>query len=410
MIAHPKRRILYLINSMEGGGAESQVAVHLRLLRREKFEVELALCRKVGIYLADLPEDVEVHELSNRRPLKTAWRVRSLRRIVDEGRFDAVVSNLWYCDLLSLLENAGRRNPVPRVCVIHSDHRRLLTDLKRDLRWSARMRLRLAHKLYHRAAKVLFLTEGNARYLCAAASIRRERAVVLPHSVDVSELQERARAEPPPEWPGDGLRLLAAGRLTHPKGFDNLLRVFATARKRGLRASLLIIGDGPDRRNLEVLSERLGITDHVALPGFVSNPHAAYRAADLVLNSSRLEGFCMVILEALAQGKPVLATDCPSGPGEILRDGAGVLVPTDDWDAFTDALLRLASSEQERQELGERALQRAHQYAHGAIMPRFEQLLLDLPARDGQSAPAEHRTAPGPISERPSANAPVSGR
>ena len=137
------------------------------------------------------------------------------KRIVDEGRFDAVVSNLWYCDLLSLLENAGRKDPVPRVCVIHSDHRRLLTDLKYDLRWSARMRLRLAHKLYPRADKVLFLTEGNARYLCEAASITRERAVVLPHSVDVDELQDRARADPPPAWPSGGLRLLASLHRIH---------------------------------------------------------------------------------------------------------------------------------------------------------------------------------------------------
>jgi glycosyltransferase involved in cell wall biosynthesis len=124
--------------------------------------------------------------------------------------------------------------------------------------------------------------------------------------------------------------VLAVGRLTYQKDFSTLLRAFATVREK-MDARLVILGDGPDRRNLESLATKLDIENHVDFPGYVDNPYPYLKRADLFVLSSRYEGLPNVLIEAQICGAPIVSTDCPTGPDEILMKGrAGVLVPVGD--------------------------------------------------------------------------------
>jgi glycosyltransferase involved in cell wall biosynthesis len=135
---------------------------------------------------------------------------------------------------------------------------------------------------------------------------------------------------------------MGMGRLTYQKGFDVLLRAHAALRQRGLHHHLVILGEGPDRPALEGLARELGIEGTTFLPGFVSDPFAALRASRVFALSSRYEGFGMVLAEAMALGVPVVTSDCPSGPGDIVEAGrSGRLVPVDDVDALADAVAPL---------------------------------------------------------------------
>jgi glycosyltransferase involved in cell wall biosynthesis len=132
--------------------------------------------------------------------------------------------------------------------------------------------------------------------------------------------------------------VLGVGELGARKDFATLIRAVARVRERR-RCRLLIIGRGRQRDALLALGNELGFGDDLALPGFVENPYAYMRAADVFVSSSRYEGFANVVAEALAAGVPVVSTDCPSGPREILENGKyGRLVPVGDDAAMATAI------------------------------------------------------------------------
>lgn len=149
-------------------------------------------------------------------------------------------------------------------------------------------------------------------------------------------------------------KVIAIGTLKSAKRFDRLLQAFVRLQQRDAR--LLILGEGTERENLETLARRLAISDRVSMPGFVKNPSRFLRAANLFVLSSDYEGLPTVLIEALEQGLPVVSTDCPSGPREILEDGRyGTLVPVGDVDALAKAMEDALVREHDREALKRRA-------------------------------------------------------
>lgn len=160
--------------------------------------------------------------------------------------------------------------------------------------------------------------------------LARSRTAVVTNGVDV-EAVRRAASAPDVEVP-PGTLVIACGRLTRQKGFDVLLRAHARALREGAPPhELVILGDGPDRAALGRLADALGVSGSVHFAGFVANPHAVVVRASLFVLSSRWEGYGLVVAEALCVGTPVIATDCVSGPREILDGGRfGRLVAVED--------------------------------------------------------------------------------
>ncbi len=137
---------------------------------------------------------------------------------------------------------------------------------------------------------------------------------------------------------------IAVGRLSKQKGFDTLVKAFAIYLK-SRDATLLILGDGQERLALEALAKKEGLTDYLVMPGFVNNPHKFVMAADVFVLSSRYEGLPNVLIEALALRTPVVATNCKSGPTEILGNGRwGKLVGVDNVNEMSKALLSLVNN------------------------------------------------------------------
>ena len=382
-----RRRILYFIPSLRGGGAERQVAEHLARLPRHHFRLDLALCHGDGIYLERLPPDVDVRVLPAGEGWAAPRRVRHLRRLLRKRRYDALVSHIWYCDFLSLLADLTTPQKVPRICFVHSDYRRLLGDLGSTILWRNRIALHLTQRLYRRAHRVVFLTEATRREICRRTGLPEERTTVIPNGVDPARLRALARDGEPLPWPGSGLRIVAVGRLAPEKGYDLLLEALARIRDRGLEASLLILGEGPERSRLERMIEGMRLGNRASLPGFVRNPFPTIRHAEMAVLSSRWEGLPNAILEAMALGTPVLSADCPSGPRTLREEGAGVLVPPDDVEGLAEGLARLIQSVEERSRLSRRGLMRVRDYDWRVIVPRLKELLRSVPCREAPSRP-----------------------
>jgi glycosyltransferase involved in cell wall biosynthesis len=206
---------------------------------------------------------------------------------------------------------------------------------------------RLARRFYPWADEIVAVSEGAADDLVRAIGIDEHRVTVVPNPIVTPELRTMAAEPLDDPWfaDGGGPVALAVGRFTQQKDFPTLLRAVAAARARR-PVRLLILGDGPERVRLEALVSELGLEDAVRLPGWVVNPYPYMARADVFVLSSRWEGLPSVLIEALFCGAPVVATDCPSGPMEILEAGRhGVLVPVGDVGALADGIVRAVTGE-----------------------------------------------------------------
>jgi len=202
--------------------------------------------------------------------------------------------------------------------------------------WYLRMRM-----LYPSADAVVAVSRGVADDLEKKAGLASSLLRIIPNPVITPELISMSQERLDHPWLQEGSVpvLLGVGRLTRQKDFFTLLRAFALVKK-NRPCRLFILGEGQDRPALESMAQELGIRDHVAMPGFVQNPYAYMSRATLFVLSSRWEGSPNVLTEALALGTPVVSTDCPSGPKEILDHGRfGPLVPMGDAEAMAHAVL-----------------------------------------------------------------------
>jgi glycosyltransferase involved in cell wall biosynthesis len=200
---------------------------------------------------------------------------------------------------------------------------------------------RLIRWAYPRADAVVAVSQGVASDLVEVCGIAASHVHVLNNPVVTPETA-RMRSEPVDHpWLRDPTLpvVLAVGRLVPQKDFGTLLEAFALAR-RSRAARLVILGEGPLRAELEATVRRLDVAADVDLPGFCANPYAAMAAADVFVLSSAWEGSPGVLIEAMSCGTPVLSTDCPSGPRQILDGGRwGRLVPVGDAQAMANGLV-----------------------------------------------------------------------
>jgi glycosyltransferase involved in cell wall biosynthesis len=190
-----------------------------------------------------------------------------------------------------------------------------------------------------------------------------------------------ARQGPPHLWVAGGgpPSILGIGRLVPQKDFATLLRAFALVRAHR-PARLVVLGEGPERDRLMLLSRELGIENDLLLPGFVTNPFAWLEGASLFVLSSAWEGLPTALVEALACGTPVVATDCPHGPRDVLEDGdLGPLVPVGDSGKMADAMRRVLDAPTCRSRL----LERAAAFNEDRAVEAYRQILAGEPKRWG---------------------------
>jgi glycosyltransferase involved in cell wall biosynthesis len=365
--------VLFFTSSLGGGGAEKHLVRIANHLDRERFRVSVAVSRGGGAYEAELAPDAAYHPLSAGRMLRA---LAPLRALVRRERPDVVCSLMDHANCAALAATAGLRGAPPVVaCVQVSPAMELLRNVTRGKRTLvAAMR-----GLYPRAGGVVAISEGVRRELLDIVPGVEERIRVI-YNAGVDEQMLAMGAEPFDPPPGEGPVVVACGRLTEQKGFADLLDAFALLR-RALPARLWIVGEGELRGELEARAASLGIADHVWFAGFQRNPYRVMRAADVFALSSIFEGFGNVIVEAMAVGLPVVATDCPHGPAEIIRDGdTGVLVPPADPAAMAAALERVLRDAALHGRLRAGGERRAADFDAGPIAAEYGRFLASVAA------------------------------
>jgi glycosyltransferase involved in cell wall biosynthesis len=279
----------------------------------------------------------------SKRPLLVLGAVPALVGYLRRERPDVVLSTSNPANLVCAF---ARRLAGGHTRVVLSANIHLSAAIARRARpWRPLLRW-LARRTYSRADAVIAISSGVADDLLRVTGVPRRRVHVVHNPVAVEEIRDRARAPLDHPWfaPGEPPVLLAVGKLSPQKDFPTLLRAFARVRA-ARRARLVILGEGAQRSRLARLARRLDIASDVALPGFQPNPYAWMARASVFVLCSAWEGFSNALAEALACGCPVVSTDCPSGPAEILDGGAfGPLCPVGDDRALAGAILRVLES------------------------------------------------------------------
>ncbi|MFN3076184.1 MAG: glycosyltransferase family 4 protein [Alphaproteobacteria bacterium] len=286
--------------------------------------------------------------------LRRVWR---LRQAIRESRPDAVLSFMDQTNVLTVLACLGLG-----LTVVVSEH----TDPA--VRFNGRLWHALTGLTYPLATAVVALTETAAAYLRTHTG---RDVVSIPNPVTVTiPTAEEGTGGPPSQI------LAAMGRFSREKGFDILLEAFAIVAPRHPDWTLILLGDGPERRHLEADIDRLGLRERVRLPGQVSQPAGILRRSGLFVCPSRVEGFGMALCEAMACGLPVIATDT-DGPKAIVRHGEnGLLVPGENPGAMARALDEMMSDPALRNRLGQQATEIADRFSLERILPQWESLLL----------------------------------
>jgi glycosyltransferase involved in cell wall biosynthesis len=291
-------------------------------------------------------------------------RVRALRRAIQASQPEIVISFMVPTTIITLLATCTDRVPV--IVSERSDPIRF--PLSRI--WGALRRL-----TYPLARAVVVQTPEAQDW--AGTFLRKDAVHVIPNAVPTS-LRENATAGAAGLLDVDdrARHVISIGRMDSWKGFDLLVRAFAACADRRPDWKLTILGDGPERPRLESLAKELGVEARVRLPGTVADPTPFLRRADLFVLSSRFEGFPNALLEAMAAGLPVIATECASGPKLIVRHGVdGLLVPSEDATALAHAMATLLDDEPRRLRMGKSATDVTKRFDVKRIMESWETVI-----------------------------------
>jgi glycosyltransferase involved in cell wall biosynthesis len=397
--------IALLLPDLQGGGVQKVVLTVASALAKRGYSATLVLHNAKGPLRNQLPDNVRLIVLKASptwlariyalaadpagfkellRPVILPWKPpKSLRYLPDLARYlrrerpVALFTATHYLNIAAIL--ARRLAAVP-MRVVLSEHMHLSRWGTASTDWRRRYLTPLLRRVYGEADALVAVSNGVADDLASYIGISRELITTIYNPAVYPDLQAQAQEPLEHPWfaPGAPPVVLGVGRPGRQKDFPTLLRAFARVRaQRPVR--LMILGEVSNsdkstkrRANLMTLTAELGVADDVALPGFVQNPFAYMARASVFVLSSLYEGFANVLVEALACGCPVVSTDCPSGPAEILNNGQfGLLVPVGDDVVMARAICTTLDNPPAKEQLRARAAL----FSSDRIINRYEEVL-----------------------------------
>jgi glycosyltransferase involved in cell wall biosynthesis len=349
--SHPPQteRIALVLPNLSGGGAERVNLLLAEELLSRGYAVDLVLMRQQGELLGKVPTSVRLTCLGADRIRQVP---RLLARYLREQTPSALLANMCPLTTVSIIAHRLARSAARLVVLDHAN----LSEHYADRGWMQRSMMRASLHAYRLADSRVAVSKGVADNLAALSGMRRSRFEVIYNPIKVSPADASQEKIINALWPNcGGKRLLTVGTLKNEKNQALLIAAFAKLIE-DVDACLMILGEGELRPVLESLVNKLGVGNRVAMPGFVDDPAPFYRSANLFVLSSNYEGFGNVIVEALACGTPVVSTDCPGGPGEIVDGGRyGMLCPVGNQDALTQAMRSALTQQSDKDVLVRRA-------------------------------------------------------
>ena len=399
-----RTRVLFHVTHLRrGGGIESSLISLLNILDRSLFSVGLSIAYPTDdldtIFRQRIPADVQVHMLGPQRWLSYCRNLKITGRLKWPGR---IYEEL----LLPQIRKRVFRSRIKRIAADYDiiiDYDLSLARFACDFGkpFLGISHFRFPERLSINKRKYRTFAHYYQRYdamiaICKAMQeggkklfpLLADRFATLYPGFDQADI--RRRASEPVEGIPDGAYIVSVTRLEETqKDVSTLIKAFALlVHQHHIAESLLLVGQGRHRSELERLSVGLGVRDRIVFFGFTPNPLPYVKHARLMVLSSKFEGLPTALIEGLMLGQVLASSDCPTGPREILKDGrAGLLVPVGDAPALAAAMLRGLQDANLRNRLHAEAIAHADEFGINAFHYRFQQLLQRLGVRIAAGSP-----------------------
>jgi glycosyltransferase involved in cell wall biosynthesis len=321
-----EKRIAFYLPSLSGGGAERVIIFLAGALADRGIPVDLVVAKREGAYLEHVPSNVRLLDFGVVGSLRA---FPCLVRYLRSNKPDVLMSALERANIAAIL---ARKFAGYRLRLVVSERTNLWGQNLHEPGFLYALTPFLVKQFYPYSDAVVAVSQGtkDALITMVGASMEKKCEVIY-NPAQINLVRDSAEEEVDHPWfCSDNKIVIAAGRLSLQKDFSTLIKAFSGVSD-DPSVKLVILGEGECRKDLEILVSTLGLCDRVWMPGFISNPWKYFARADLFVLSSLWEGLPNVLIEALVCGVPIVATDCPSGPFEILEGGRfGRLVPLGD--------------------------------------------------------------------------------
>lgn len=334
-----KRKLCIFLPGLYGGGAERILLNLAEGFTHRGILVDIVLAQNEGAFIKQIPPKARLVSLrsSKRNSHRTITALPALIRYIKKERPDVLLSAL-HGNIIAAW--AKLLSPVHFRLILteHNTYSMAIKQMPGLFKWLNTLLVRV---FYPAANEIIAVSTGVADDLAKTVGLDRKKIKVIYNPVINDAIFVKAARKPLHPWFENSHLpiVIAIGRLTAQKDFPALLESFQIV-KQYIKARLIILGEGEERGNLMRQANELGLSEDVSLPGFVDNPYSFLLHSSVFVLSSRWEGLPTVLVEAMACGIPVISTDCPSGPREILKDGKyGRLIPVGDKDAMAYAIL-----------------------------------------------------------------------
>ncbi len=346
-----QKRVAIMLYRLKFGGAERVMLTLAEAFIKRGLIVDLVLLfyDAKGEFLASTPDGINIINLDAPGMLKAA---KQLSHYIDRHKPDSIIANGDRCTMAAYL--ARKRTSIqPRILtVVHNDLIGPLSLVSPKHRFLAKIKKIPMSYIYPKLDKVVAVSNGVADSIAKFLNYPRKAIEVIYNPIDIEGIREKAKEPTNHPWfdKKDRPIIISVGRLSPEKDFPTLIKAFALLSEK-TPARLVIIGEGLERPYLERLIEELGIGDSVALLGFQDNPYKFVKRADLFVMSSIFEGLPTVLLEAMAIGTPIVSTDCPSGPAELLAQHPERIVPMRNPNKLAAAILSNMNNGEEENDM-----------------------------------------------------------
>lgn len=365
-----KKRIMFFLYALSGGGAERTVINIMNNLNREKYEVLLVIGTDNNNDYKDLlAKDIHIEVLNSK---KLRFSILKLRKCIKERKPDLLFSTVNPNNIILLLSRTLMFKNIPTI-VREANNRTQSGSVTNTNK-------RLTSFLYnYQSDKIIALSEGVREDLISNFRIKSGKIDVIYNPVEVENINSISKENVMDISKHEDEKLIiAVGRLVEQKDFVTLIKAFHIVSNK-IKSRLLILGKGPLEEKLHELVKSLNLEDKVIFKGFEKNPYKYMRKSDVFVLSSRWEGFGHVIVEAMASETAVIATNCKSGPSEIIEhEKNGVLVPVGSYEEIAKQLLKILENKELQLQYAKAGYERAKKFNAKSIVRQYEEVFDEL--------------------------------
>ena len=361
-----KKKLLFIIPSLVSGGAEKILVLLLDSMDKDIYEIELVVFQQVEVECASYYVGFPVIDLGKKRPLDFFKLIFKLSRVIQEKRPQLIVSFLTYSNYLTLIAKTISGVDCPVVIAEHS----VISSGGSGL--SGFVKKLIVKAVYPLATGVVVVSDGCRKELIEKFNVLDEKIRIIPNGINIQYLNQLAQDDVSHPWFKEMTPIfISVGRLSEAKNFQLLLHAFSLISRKG-SYRLLIIGEGEEEKNLRELARSLGIDQNVAFLGYQENPYRYLAKSSVFVLSSSWESFSLAIVEAMCLNVPVISTDCPFGPREIIDDMVnGMLVPPGNAQLLAQAMLDLISNDSLKKKYKQNGLKKVESFELKVMVNRY---------------------------------------